>query len=190
MESETNQRRATIGVIGDGSLEKESNKAKVAYRLGEKLVDGGYRIVCGGLGGVMGAVCRGAHASEDYYEGCTVGLLPGGEQHEAHPEVDLAVPTGFGHARNMLVARSEAVVAIGGGAGTLSEMAFAWIADRLLVALCVDGWSGRLAGRRLDVRDRFPELDDDRIFGVETAREAVAEIDTRLERYRIARRTP
>lgn len=181
-------RRPTVGVIGDGSLQEGASKADLAFELGEQLVDAGYRLVCGGLGGIMRAACRGAHASERYYEGCTVGILPGDEHRDAAPEVDVVVPTGFGHGRNMLVAHSDAVAAIGGGAGTLSEMAFAWIARRMVLAYEVDGWSGRMAGECIDDRDRLPELGDDRVFGVETAAEVVDLLDARLEDYREARR--
>lgn len=180
-------RRPTVGVIGDGSLEGEAPKVELAFDLGEQLVDAGYRVVCGGLEGVMRAVCRGAHASGKYYEGCTVGIVPGEEHEEAAPEVDVVVPTGFGHGRNMLVAHSDAVVAIGGGAGTLSELAFAWIARRMVLAYEVDGWSGRMAGECIDRRDRLPEIDDDRVFGVEKAAEVVGRLDARLDDYREAR---
>jgi uncharacterized protein (TIGR00725 family) len=175
-------------VIGDGSLEETGAKAALAFDLGEQLVDGGYRVVSGGLGGVMRAVCRGAHASDAYYEGCTVGILPGDEHGDAASEVDVVVPTGFGHGRNMLVAQSDAVVAIGGRAGTLSEMAFAWIARRMVLAYEVDGWSGRMAGECIDDRNRLPKIGDDRVFGVGTAVEVVDRLDARLDDYREARR--
>lgn len=110
----------TISVIGSGTPDPTRDAA--AERVGTLLADAGAVVVCGGLGGVMAAVCRGARASG----GRTVGILPGAAIGDANPWVDLALPTGMGEARNVLVARAgRAVIAIGGGFGTLSELAFA-----------------------------------------------------------------
>jgi uncharacterized protein (TIGR00725 family) len=179
--------RPVVAVIGSGSLNDGDPRAALAERLGRVLVDAGYRIACGGLDGVMRRVCRGAHRSDEHRPGTTIGILPGSEPGAANPWVDVAVPTGLSHARNTIVARSEAVVALGGGAGTLSEISFAWIMDRLIVAFEVDGWSGRLAGERLDERDRLPSLQEDRIFGVSTPDDVVDCLDARLEDYHRAR---
>jgi uncharacterized protein (TIGR00725 family) len=79
-------------------------------------------VVTGGLAGVMEAACRGAREGG----GTTLGILPGLDRGDANPYVDLAVPTGMGEARNALVVRAaDAVVAVGGGYGTLSEIALA-----------------------------------------------------------------
>ena len=176
-------RRVSIGVIGDGSLAEESPKREVAEELGERLVDAGYRIVCGGLAGVMEAVCRGAHRSEQYVEGTTVGVVPGDRPAEANPYVDVALSTDLGHYRNGIVAQSQAVVAVGGGAGTLSELAFAWIKDRMIVGMEVDGWSGRLAGQRLDERRRVEGFGEDRIFEARTPEQAVALLGEHIGQY-------
>lgn len=79
-------------------------------------------MVCGGLGGVMAAACRGARTGG----GMTIGLLPGLDRSDGNRWLDVAVPTGLGEARNVLVVRAaEVVVAVGGEHGTLSEIAFA-----------------------------------------------------------------
>jgi uncharacterized protein (TIGR00725 family) len=79
-------------------------------------------LVCGGLGGAMEAACRGAKAAG----GTTVGILPGSDRAAANPFVDVAVPTGLGQGRNLVVVHAaDAVVAVGGGYGTLSEIALA-----------------------------------------------------------------
>lgn len=110
----------TIAVIGSGTTASGTDAA--AERVGVLLAGAGAVVVCGGLGGVMAAVCRGAKGAG----GRTVGILPGGDPADANPWVDLAVPTGMGEARNVLVVRAgRAVIAIGGGFGTLSELAFA-----------------------------------------------------------------
>ncbi len=109
-----------VGVIGSGSrLDPET--AEAARRVGAALARGGAVLVCGGLGGVMEAAAAGARD-----EGGTVlGILPGSDADAAAPGVSIPVPTGLGEARNVLVVRSsEAVVAIAGGWGTLSEAAF------------------------------------------------------------------
>jgi uncharacterized protein (TIGR00725 family) len=94
----------------------------MAEAVGRGLAEAGATVVCGGLGGVMAAACRGAHAGG----GLTVGILPGLDRAEANRWVDVAVPTGLGEARNVLVVRAaDVVVAVGGGYGTLSEVAFA-----------------------------------------------------------------
>jgi uncharacterized protein (TIGR00725 family) len=89
-------------------------------------------LVCGGLGGVMEAACRGAKETG----GTTVGILPGTDRSVANPHVDIAVATGLGEARNALVVRAaDALVAIGGGYGTLSEVALALKAGKRVVGL-------------------------------------------------------
>ena len=91
-----------------------------AEAVGRGLAAGGAVVVCGGLGGVMAAACRGAKSAG----GATLGILPGLDRSEANRWVDLAVVTGMGEARNALVVRSaDAVVALAGEYGTLSEIA-------------------------------------------------------------------
>jgi uncharacterized protein (TIGR00725 family) len=89
-------------------------------------------VVCGGLGGVMEAACRGAKDAG----GTTVGILPGLDRTAANQFVDVAIPTGLGEARNALVVRAaDAVIAIDGGYGTLSEIALALKAGKRVVGL-------------------------------------------------------
>lgn len=92
-------------------------------------------MVCGGLGGVMEAACRGAKKAG----GLTVGILPGTDRAAANAFVDVAVPTGLGEARNALVVRAaDALIAVGVGYGTLSEIALALKAGKRVVGL--DSW--------------------------------------------------
>jgi uncharacterized protein (TIGR00725 family) len=89
-------------------------------------------VVCGGLGGVMAAACRGAKSAG----GLTVGILPGEDRAAANPWVDVAIPTGLGEARNALVVRAaDVVVAVGGEYGTLSEIALALRAGKPVVGV-------------------------------------------------------
>jgi SLOG cluster4 family len=87
------------------------------------------------------------------------------------------------HLRNSLLAQADAVVAIGGGAGTLTEIGLAWIYRRLIVALRVDGWSGELADRRIDERIRYANIADDRVFGASDAVEAADIVTARIGAY-------
>ena len=109
-----------IAVVGSG--EGDPHLLPVAEEVGRGLAEAGAVLVCGGLGGAMEAACRGAKAAS----GLTVGLLPGTDRAAANRFVDVVIPTGLGEARNALVVRSaEAVIAVGGGYGTLSEIALA-----------------------------------------------------------------
>lgn len=106
-------------------------------------------VVCGGLGGVMEAACRGAHE----HGGTTVGILPGRDRRDANPYVQIAVPTGLGEARNALVVRmADAVIAVGGGFGTLSEIALALRADKPVVGL--ETWELAKGGRPVEAIER------------------------------------
>jgi uncharacterized protein (TIGR00725 family) len=109
-----------IAVVG-GS-EPLATEAGAAEVVGAALASAGAMVVCGGLGGVMAAACRGAKAAG----GLTVGILPGTDRSAANPWVDVVIPTGMGEGRNVLVVRSAAaVIAVGGEYGTLSEIALA-----------------------------------------------------------------
>lgn len=108
---------------------------EVAEDVGRRLARHRVVIVCGGLGGVMEAACRGAHGAG----ATTIGLLPGLDRAAANPHVTIAIPTGLGEARNALVVRAaDAVIAVGGGYGTLSEIALALRAGKPVVGL--DTW--------------------------------------------------
>jgi len=109
-----------IAVIGDGRCSEQV--AALAEAVGRELARRGAVLICGGLGGVMEAACRGAKAAG----GLTVGILPGTSHREANPYVDVPIVTGMGEARNVLVVQSaQAVIAVHGEYGTLSEIAHA-----------------------------------------------------------------
>ncbi len=111
-----------IAVIGESDPPPEL--AALAEAVGAEIASAGAVLVCGGLGGVMEAACRGARSRG----GITIGILPGTRREDANPYVTYGIPTGLGHTRNILVVRAaEALIAIGGRFGTLSEIAFAKI---------------------------------------------------------------
>ncbi len=110
----------SIAVIGGNQCSEEI--ARLAEEVGRELAKRGVVLICGGLGGVMEAACRGAKREG----GMTVGILPGNSRHEANPHVQIPIVTGMGYARNVIVVKSvQAVIAVDGGYGTLSEIAFA-----------------------------------------------------------------
>ena len=169
--------RKIISVIGDAVIEKESDKFRLAYETGKMLVDNGYRVQSGGMGGVMEAAFMGAHASEKYREGDTIALIP------SFDIADIVIPTGLDMMRNALVANASAVIAVGGGAGTLSEIALAWSLKRLILAYKnVEGWSGKVADTRMDYRERYPF--EDKVFGVSNADEAAKLLREKIELYK------
>jgi uncharacterized protein (TIGR00725 family) len=126
-----------VGVIGPGAREGATERELSAAReIGQALAAPGVIVVCGGLGGVMEAVSEGVSAGD----GCCIGLLPGSERSEGNRHLSLALPTGLGEARNVLVVgASDVLLAIGKGLGTLSEIALAMRAGKHVVGL--DTWA-------------------------------------------------
>ena len=123
--------RRVIAVIGAGTCTRREFNA--AHEIGKRLAERGFVVACGGLFGVMEAACMGAKEAG----GLTLGFLPGTAREDANPHVDLAIPTGLRDARNYVVATcGEAVIAVGGKLGTLSEIALA-----LKRGIPVVGWT-------------------------------------------------
>jgi hypothetical protein len=115
-----------------GPHEATPEEQALAERLGELLAVSGLTVVCGGRGGVMAAVCRGAKRRG----GQTIGILPGTDPSDANEWVDHPICTGLGEARNVVVVASgRVVIAVGGGLGTLSEIALALKLGRPVIAL-------------------------------------------------------
>jgi uncharacterized protein (TIGR00725 family) len=120
--------------------------------LGRRLAEGGAIVVCGGGPGVMAAVCHGAQSAG----GTTVGLLPGLDRAEGNPHLTIAIPTGLGQGRNLLLVRSsDALIAVGGGFGTLSEIALALRTGTPVIGLAT--WSFQLDDQQVDA---FPVAGD------------------------------
>jgi len=129
-----------LAVIGSASC--DDLVAAQAEAVGREIARRGAVLVCGGRGGVMEAACRGAKAEG----GTTVGILPGPDRGAANPYVDVPIVTGLGEARNAVVVRAaDAVIAISGGYGTLSEIGLAFKMGRPVVGL--DTWELYQGGR-------------------------------------------
>ncbi len=161
------QRRPIAAVVGsarDGSAGEGE-----AALLGRALVDAGFRVVSGGLGGIMRAASRGARSSERYQPGDVIGVLPSYRSGDANEFIDIPICTGIQHGRNLIVVASgDVVFAIGGRSGTLSEIAHAWTLGKPVVCVGkMEGWATELAGRCIDDRR------DDQVHGPFEPEEAV-----------------
>ncbi len=125
--------KINVAVVGG---HKASRRAyKIAYEVGELIAKAGWTLICGGREGVMEAACRGAKSQG----GLTVGILPSSDGEDANKYLDVKIPTGLGYARNILVIRAaKAIIAISGEYGTLSEIAFSFNEEKLIVG--IDTW--------------------------------------------------
>ena len=142
------ERIKQIAVIGDSEAGEKA--LKMAEEIGSSLAHAGYAVITGGGGGIMEAASKGAAQAG----GLTIGILPGTSKYQANCYCKLVIPTGIGHARNALTALAgDAIVAVGGGAGTLSEICFGWIYQKpIFVFKKYGGWSKKLAGKPVDHR--------------------------------------
>lgn len=156
-----------VTVIGDSKADAE--KYSFCEKLGQMLARMNAIVITGGRSGVMEAVSKGAFESG----GNTVGILPGNEKSEANQYCRVVIPTGMGHGRNALtVMAADLVIAIGGQAGTLTEMAFAWMYNKPIITIQrFNGWSAKMSGRKFDSRR------EDQIIGVTSWEELKQEIE-------------
>ena len=182
------ERRLIVSVVGNAACslpdctDLEQSKWGLAFELGKALVDNGFRVLSGGGRGVMRAVFAGAHASDNYKEGDTIAILPSYDTYTANDFADIVIPTGADLARNITVANSEVVVAVGGGSGTLSEISMAWKMGRMIISYKnADGWGAELAGKKLDDSPRYDF--DDRIWAVDNAQQVIQLIREKLPHY-------
>jgi uncharacterized protein (TIGR00725 family) len=124
-----------VAVIGGG--EADAQVAALAREVGRDLARKGAVVVCGGLGGVMAAAARGVQEAG----GVSIGILPDPDRHRANPHLTYTIPTNLGHARNMVIVHSaDAVIAVSGSYGTISEAAIALKLGKPVVALQTN-WS-------------------------------------------------
>ena len=134
-----------VGVIGESQFSDPANEA-LAEEVGRLVAQSGCVLVCGGLSGVMEAACRGARGAG----GLTVGILPGRDRADANPHVTVAVPTGLGQMRNVvIVLMADALIAVGGGFRTQSEIGHALRSGKPVVGLRT--WEAMRAGPRAPI---------------------------------------
>lgn len=164
--------KGIISVIGASDIDKKTEE--VTFEIGRLLAQNKFIIACGGLSGVMEAVCRGAKEEN----GLTIGIIPYVEKSMANKYIDIVIPCPFSQARNIVVVLcGDACLAISGKAGTLSEICFAWIYQKPILALSsVKGWSSKLANQKLDDRRL------DMVYGVETPQEVIEKLKELLNK--------
>jgi uncharacterized protein (TIGR00725 family) len=144
----TTARRPQATLIGDSDAAPEQRR--LAAAVGGLVADLGMTLVTGGRGGVMEAACRAAVAAG----GTTIGILPSAQMDEANRWCSIVIPTGLDHARNAITALAgDLMIVIGGGAGTLSEIAFAWLYGRPIMTLAGSGgWADEAVRHAPDAR--------------------------------------
>lgn len=164
-----------IGVIGDSQI-RFGGQYEIAYEIGQEIALAQAILVCGGRGGVMEAACKGAVE----HGGITVGILP---TDVTDPEVNhyltIRIPTFLYWTRNSLVPlASDGVIAVGGQAGTLTELAYSWIGHKPLVCITsISGWSKEIGERGyIDDRERG------RVMTSETGASAVQQLLSAISR--------
>ncbi len=137
------KKRLYIGVIGGSNCSEKT--AGLAESVGQEIARAGAVLVCGGLGGVMEAACRGAKQAG----GTTIGILPNWNKENANEFVDIPIVTGLGDIRNLMVVRnSDAIIALPGKYGTLSEVAFCLNSAIPLISLSNWNVSKKIVGAR------------------------------------------
>jgi hypothetical protein len=155
-----------IGVIGSNESQCSQELYDIAFALGELLGTKGYVVLNGGMQGIMEAVSKGVKSIENT-SSKVVGILPFDHTDDANKYLDIRIPTGIGYARNsVLVQSSDIIIALGGGAGTLNEISYAWqFGKKVYCYTGVEGWSKKLADQNLDSRRKglligFDSLDN------------------------------
>ncbi len=168
-----------IGIIGPNSSMCSEELFSFGIELGKSIAKKERIFICGGYGGFMEAVCKGIKESQCIFFGQTIGILTEDNIVGVNPHVDIAIPTGIGIARNIIIINTaEIIIAAGGGAGTLSELAFAWQKNKKV--LCVeqfDGWAKKLANKSIDIR--YSDL----LVGVNSTKQINNIIDEHVKRF-------
>jgi uncharacterized protein (TIGR00725 family) len=124
------KRKPIIGVIGGGRC--TSRVARMAEEVGQRIAEKGGILICGGLGGVMEAAAMGAKQAG----GHTIGILPDDKTDSANPYIDFPIATGIGYARNVIIVKTaDALIAIDGSYGTLSEVAYSLVFEKQIISL-------------------------------------------------------
>lgn len=149
-------RRIQIAVIGYNKDRCSDIAWNMAYEVGKEVAAAGAVLVCGGLGGVMEAACKGSKEAG----GTTVGIIPQDEFSFANQYCDVVVCTGIGYARDFVVASSgDGIIAVGGGIGTLIEMGVGYMTKKTIVTVSGSGGVADIyGGKYLDERNRVPIL--------------------------------
>jgi uncharacterized protein (TIGR00725 family) len=132
----------------------------------------------------MEAAFIGAKNSKKYSGNETIAISPFFDKSLANLHADMVISTGLDIYRNTIVVNADAVIAIGGGAGTLSEIGNAWTMGKMIIGFAnVAGWSAELAGRPVDHRRRYADIPNDQVWAVKTAQEVITLLSEKLPYY-------
>jgi uncharacterized protein (TIGR00725 family) len=147
-------RKYQIAVIGYNKDRCTEHSRNIAFEVGKEIARSGSILICGGLGGVMEAACRGAKEND----GLTIGIIPQEEFSFANKFCDIVICTGIGFARDIIVATSaDGIIAIGGGVGTMIELGVGYIKNKLMVVVAGSGGVSEMyGGKFLDERKIVP----------------------------------
>jgi uncharacterized protein (TIGR00725 family) len=147
-------RKYQIAVIGYNKDRCTDHSRNIAFEVGKEIARSGSILICGGLGGVMEAACRGAKEND----GLTIGIIPQEEFSFANKFCDIVICTGIGFGRDIIVATSaDGIIAIGGGVGTMIELGVGYIKNKLMVVVAGSGGvSDMYGGKFLDERKIVP----------------------------------
>ncbi len=160
-------RHNQVVVIGSGDSSQDNNEA---YEIGNYIAKKGWVLVSGGRGGIMESASKGAYEAD----GTVIGIIPDSDLHNSNKYCNIVIPTGIGHARNMVnVLSGDVIIAIGGKWGTLSEIAYAQIFNRAVI-LCAftKGWS--------DVLSSSPDLQNNKLIYIANTIDEVFECLDRI----------
>lgn len=166
------QPKLQVGIIGSAGGEeypkrKPAQKVyKIAKAIGQMVAEKGAVVICGGKGGIMESACQGAKDAK----GITVGVVAGNNRGTCNKFVDVEVVSGAVNCseESLIVSMSDALIIIGGGAGTLQEITTAYRNNKPMVAItCVDGWGKKLANTYLDDRKKI------KILSAQTPQQAI-----------------
>lgn len=166
-------KKLQIAVIGSAGNEEYSFKKpdvrafKIAYEVGKLIANQNAILICGGKGGIMESACKGAKEKN----GITVGVISGNKRNKSNRFVDVEIVSGMVNSSEeaLIISMSDGIIAIGGGSGTLEELALAYRNRKPIVAIKgIPGWADKVAGSYLDERKLL------KIESAKTAKEAIA----------------
>ncbi|OHB70007.1 MAG: TIGR00725 family protein [Planctomycetes bacterium RBG_16_43_13] len=153
-------RKKCIAIIGGSNCTKE--EARIAEEVGLLVAKKGAVVINGGLSGVMEHSSKGAKKGG----GFVIGILPTADADDANKYVDVALPTGLGYARNVIVASADAVIAVGGSLGTLSEIAFALQRGAPVIGLGTWDIDKKRGGGKRVIKARNPKGAVEKVFRI------------------------
>ncbi|MFX1282316.1 MAG: TIGR00725 family protein [Promethearchaeota archaeon] len=172
------RKKIQVGVIGDSQIRSDA-QYEISYEIGREIAQSNAILICGGRGGVMEAACKGVYDAG----GISVGILPTNESDlEVNKYLTIKIPTLMNLARNAIVPlASDGVIACGGGAGTLSEITFAWIYQKPIVCIStILGWSQEI-GERGFIDHRSSKV---HIMTAKTGKEAIKKVLEAILRFK------